>query len=365
MAEGREERVVSRGQFLVNLLYYTAWAALLVGALWVAVRWLMPFVLAFITAALLQRPLRWLAARTRVSRGFLSGLLVVLLVAAVAAAAGGVGWWLWRSAVTLAGDEEWVGDVVARLTAAWETLGAWGERFLSRLSPSTQAALRAVLESLPTADGLFGEWLQNAAGGVARFAVQSLPSLAFSFFIWVLATVFLAGDLPRVVGFLYKLIPARFHGAVGELRVLCGGTVAKMARAYLLLMGITFSELCIGLWALRVDGALWLSALIALVDILPVLGVGTVLLPWAAVAALTGDVRFGAWLAVLYLVITVVRNLAEPRLISRRVGLPPAVTLLSLYVGLRAAGAVGLLVAPLAVTVAAEVWRKKQTDNAV
>ena len=72
---------------MVNLLYYAAWTALAIGALWVALRWLMPFVLAFVTAALLQRPLRWLAARTRVSRGFLSGLLVVLLVAAVAAAA--------------------------------------------------------------------------------------------------------------------------------------------------------------------------------------------------------------------------------------------------------------------------------------
>lgn len=359
MTDGRGRRVAVRGQFLVNLLYYAAWTALAIGALWVALRWLMPFVLAFVTAALLQRPLRWLAARTRVSRGFLSGLLVVLLVAAVAAAAGGIGWWLWRSAVTLVGDEEWVAAIAARLTAAWDTLGAWGERFLRRLSPDTQAALRAVLENLPTADGLFGEWLRNAAGGAARFAVQSLPSLAFSFFIWVLATAFLAGDLPRVIDFLYRWIPARFRGTVRELRTLCGGTVAKMAKAYLLLMGLTFAELCVGLWALRVSGALWLAALIALVDILPILGVGTVLLPWAAVSALTGDVRFAVWLVVLYLVITVVRNLAEPRLISRRVGLPPAVTLLSLYVGGRAAGAAGLLLAPFAVTLAAE-WLKSR-----
>lgn len=357
MAEGLENRVISRGQFLVNLLYYAAWTALLLGALWVALRWLMPFVLAFVTAALLQRPLRWLAARTHVSRGFLSGLLVVLLVAAVAAAVGGVGWWLWRSVVTLVGDEAWVADVAARLTAAWDRLGVWGEQFLSRLSPATQDALRAVIKNLPTADGLFGEWLQRAAGGVARFAVQSLPSLAFSFFIWVLATVFLTGDLPRVVHVLQQRIPTRFRGAANELRALCSGTMAKMAKAYLLLMGLTFLELCVGLWALRVRGALWLAALIALVDVLPVLGVGTVLLPWAGVAALTGDVRFAVWLVLLYLVITVVRNVAEPRLISRRVGLPPAVTLLSLYVGLQAAGAAGLLVAPFAVTVAAQWWR--------
>ena len=80
-----------RGQFLINLLYYAAWTLLLGGALWIAVRWLMPFVLAFGTAALLQRPLRWLVARTGVSRGLWSGVLTLVLVAAVAAAVGGVG----------------------------------------------------------------------------------------------------------------------------------------------------------------------------------------------------------------------------------------------------------------------------------
>ncbi|MBE6758138.1 MAG: AI-2E family transporter [Ruminococcaceae bacterium] len=364
MPKEMEKRSQSRGQFLVNLLYYAAWAALAVGAVWVAIRWLMPFVLALVTAALLQRPLRWLAVRTRVSRGFLSGLLVVLLVAAVAAAVGGIGWWLWRNAVTLVSDEGWVNRLTARFAAAWDTLRAWGERFLQRFSPATQAALRAVAAGLPAADGLFGEWLRRAAGGAARFATQSLPSLVFSFFIWALATVFLAGDFPRVLTFLRERIPPRFRGTASELRVLCGGTLFEMAKAYLLLMGVTFSELCIGLWLLRVRGALWLAALIALVDIFPVLGVGTVLLPWTAVAALTGDVRFSAWLLVLYLVVTLVRNLLEPRLISRRIGLPPALTLLSLYLGLRVAGVAGVLIAPVAVTLAAEIWRKKQRSVA-
>lgn len=360
----QKDQPKTRGQFLVNLLYYAAWIVLAVGVLWLTVRWLMPFVLAAATAALLQRPLQWLAARTRVPRGFLSGLLAMALVAAVVAAAGGIGWWLWRSAVTLMGNETWVNAIADRLTAAWDILRGWGERFLCRFSPATQAALRAVVANLPSADGLFGEWLQNAAGGAARFAVQSLPSLVVSFLMWALATVFLAGDLPRMLAFLRRHIPPRFRRTASEVRALCGGTAMKMAKAYLLLMAVTFSELCVGLWLLRVEGALWLAGVIALVDVLPVLGVGTVLLPWAAVTALTGDLRFSVWLVVLYLVIALVRNFLEPRLISRRIGLPPAVTLLSLYVGLRAAGAVGLLIAPMAVTLAAEIWRKKQTDNA-
>ncbi len=348
---------------MVNAVYYVVWTALLVGAAWVTLRWLMPFVLAFATAALLQRPLRWMSQRTHVPRGFLSGLLVALLVSAVAAAVGGVGWWLWRNAVTWVGNEAWINGVADRLAAAWETLGNFGERVFARLSPATQAALQRVIEELPTTEGVLGEWLREGAGWLARFAVGSLPSLLFSFFVWVLATAFLTGDFPRVVTFLRRCVPVRWRGKVSELRGLCSGTAVKIAKAYLVLFGVTFLELCVGLWLLRVSGALWLALLTALVDVLPVLGVGAVLLPWAAVTALTGEWRMAAWLLVLYLAVLLVRNVLEPRLISHRVGLPPSATLFFAYVGLRVAGAVGLLVAPLAAAVVGEMWRRKKTGS--
>lgn len=99
-------------------------------------------------------------------------------------------------------------------------------------------------------------------------------------------------------------------------------------------MLITFGELALGLLLLRVDLALVLSALIALVDALPVLGTGTVLVPWALVSLLGGNWKLALGLAVLYGVIWLVRSLLEPRLIGSRVGLPPLAALLSLYVGL-------------------------------
>lgn len=358
-------RAQNRGQFLVTLLYYVAWALLIGGAVWVAVRWFTPFLLAFLTAALLQRPLRWLTARTGVSRGFLAGMLVVLLVAAVAAAVGGFGWWLWQRAVALFGDEERIRAFAARLTAAWETLAQWGEARLQQLPPAAEQALREALGGFSPADGLLGEWLLGAAGGVVRFAANSLPSLVFSFLVWMIASVFLTADYRRVTAALLQRLPPRAAAWGADLRTLCGGTVKQMARAYLCLMGVTFLELCAGLWLLRVKGAIPLAAVIALVDILPVLGVGTVLLPWAAVAALNGELRFAMWLAVLYLVITVVRNLLEPRLISRRVGLSPIVTLLCLYAGLRFGGFWGLLLLPFAVTVAIQLYQRRNKQSRV
>lgn len=353
------EQAKRRGQFLVNLLYLLTWLALTAGAVWLLGRWLLPFALAFATAAMLQRPIRWLTGKTRAPRGFLSGLLVVLLVLLVAGAAGLLGWWLWRTVVGFFGDEQAVAQLAAVITdtAAMlrDRLTAWS----ARLSPETQAALQAAFGSLFAGDGgLIGEWLSGAAGGILHFAAGRLPGLLFGFFIWLMASVFLTVDYRRVTAFIMRQIPPHRKALAADVRTLFGGTVVQMLRAYGALMLLTFGELLVGLWLLRVEGAPVLAALIAVVDILPVLGVGTVLLPWAAVAMLSGNLPFGVWLIVLYLVITLVRNVAEPHLVGERVGLPPLVTLLCLYVGWKAAGVAGILLAPPVVTVLAQLQKR-------
>ena len=122
---------------------------------------------------------------------------------------------------------------------------------------------------------------------------------------------------------------------------------------------LIFEELLalqLGLLLLRVDLALVLSALIALVDALPVLGTGTVLVPWALVSLLGGNWKLALGLAVLYGVIWLVRSLLEPRLIGSRVGLPPLAALLSLYVGFQAFGVAGMILAPLLAVLVRQLW---------
>lgn len=340
-----------RGQFLLNLVYLLTWVALAAGAVWLLWRWLLPFVLAFATAAALQRPVRWLTTKTAASRRFLSGFLVVGLVGLLAAAVGGVGWWLWRGAVNFLSDPLAVERLAQRLTGLWEGVQDTLTRLAARLSPETRQALEGAFGNLLAGDGgLLADWVSTAARGALHFVAGGLPGALFGFLIWVMAAGMLTVDYRRVVAFLERQLPPHRRQLAADIRTLCRETLGQMAKAYLLLMLLTFGELAVGLWLLRVPGALWLSALIALVDILPVLGVGTVLIPWAGVAFLNGDPTLGMWLLVLYAVITVVRNLLEPRLVAHRVGLPPVVALLCLYVGWQVAGVAGILLLPVAVT---------------
>ena len=144
----------------------------------------------------------------------------------------------------------------------------------------------------------------------------------------------------------------RLGRVAGGLREALGGWL----KAQGLLMLITFGELAAGFLLLRVELSLLLAGLVALVDALPVFGTGTVLLPWAVLALLGGDVRMSVGLLVLYSVISLVRSLLEPRLVGARVGLPPLAALVCMYVGFQALGVLGMLLAPLAAVLARQLW---------
>lgn len=123
--------------------------------------------------------------------------------------------------------------------------------------------------------------------------------------------------------------------------------MGKCAAAYVFIFLMTFAELAAGLLLLRIEGAFAIAFLIAVLDILPVLGTGTVLLPWAVIAFAGGNARMGIGVIGLYLIITVVRNIVEPKLVGKQMGLSPVVMLPCMIVGLHFFGILGLFGVPL------------------
>ena len=342
-------------RFLLYLLTAAAAVGLAVLALRGVLRFALPFVWALLTAAALQRPLAFITRKTKMKRGIWSFLLVLLLVSLLAALAATVLWQAGNLLLRVVSNTELIDGLqqtVARVTERLQYMlsewlppeGPLAGTLLSRLS---EAAMALLTDSFAAAAAWVGEW-----------AVGGLPSFLFDFLIWVLASVLLTVEYRRVLCAVKAHLPRKVCALLGLLRRHGLRAVAKLCRAYALLMLLTFAELLLGFWILRIPHAPVLAAVVALVDILPVVGVGTVLLPWSAFLLLTGQTFPAVGLLALYLVITVVRNLLEPRIVGKQVGLPPLATLLFMYVGLQAGGIAGLFLLPLAAVVAAQLYRE-------
>ena len=325
-------------RFLLRLLY----AALALAGLWLALRfllpWLLPFLLAFGLAALLEPAVRLLMERLHLPRRGAAALCTAALTAAVL---GGLALVVWRVGYELSLLLGRLPTLLAGLPTLADGLERWAYRFLIALPVQFQTLARDALEGLLEQSIALPNRFYDALAGAVTGLASALPAAALFLFTTVLATYFTSAGRPALLDGLRRRLPppwrTRLGRVAGGLREALGGWL----KAQGLLMLITFGEL---------------AGLVALVDALPVFGTGTVLLPWAVLALLGGDVRMSVGLLVLYSVISLVRSLLEPRLVGARVGLPPLAALVCMYVGFQALGVLGMLLAPLAAVLARQLW---------
>ena len=300
----------------------------------------LPFLIAWVIALVVHPAANAIAARTRLPRKLtvvillllFFALLAVLVTLGINRLAGELG----RLAERFAS-----GDQLSRLMADIESVG---ERlpFLD-----THTKLR---ESL---DGMINSMLREAASAVASavtaFAtglLRSMPSIMLFVVVTVISSFYFALDLDAVHGALISLLPHRVAEKLPAVKSRARRFVIKYLRVYLFLMFITFCELFAGFTILRVEYSFLLALVISVIDILPVLGVGTALVPWSIVELLGRDFRMGFGLLILWAVITVVRQIAEPHIVGETIGLHPLLTLVGMYIGFRVFGIVGMLLAP-------------------
>ncbi len=187
----------------------------------------------------------------------------------------------------------------------------------------------------------------SGLAGVAADLLRRLPGVLLFLLVSVIACFYFAVEYESVVRLLPRLLPARVAEHLPEWKARVAAVSKRCLRAYFLLFLLTLSELMLGFFLLRVEYPFLLALLTAALDILPVLGVGTVLLPWALFYLFTGEIWRGVGLLVLYTVITVVRQVAEPHFVGKSIGMHPLLLLIAFYVGIRLFGVAGILLGPL------------------
>lgn len=230
-----------------------------------------------------------------------------------------------------------------------------------RRAMSSLSSLRERLPSYSIGDGRADElyellvgWVKGGVGALSeglteRIArlVGSLPRLALSLGVCVVALLYLTLDTRSAGAIAAELVPRPLRDKLSRVAERLGAAVSSYVKAYSILLLLTFAELLLGFVILRIRYAFLWAMLIAVLDALPLLGVGTVLLPWAAVALLCKNVRLGGGLLIMLCVMYCVRQLTEARIIGRFMGIHPLITLTGAFMLYSLFGFWGMLLSPL------------------
>jgi len=340
-------KLEKRRSFIINFLYFAIILGIIIPLTRYALGVIAPFLIALIVSFLLKPAVQFFCEKWRIPRG-ISGLVFVILFYAL------LGFLLIVIGVQLfAAAKSFFLTLPALYTgsiAPWmNRLFASVQEFAGKLDPDAAAAYNTLAASINSSLGSAVTAISKQVVSQVTSITLKTPGFLLKLLITVIATVFLTIDFPKIKAFVMRQLTPRVQDLLHNARVQLGRTLWSYTRSYALILAITFAELALGLTIIGIKNALGIAVLIALFDIPPVVGSGLVLLPWTIYALVTGDLVHGIGLAVLYVVVIVVRQIMEPKIVGDRVGLHPLVTLLCMVLGTYLFGGIGLLGLPIAV----------------
>lgn len=380
-------KVEKRRDFLINLLYLAA----ILGLAYVFFKYLFwmaaPFLLTFFFAMLLQRPLRWLDKKTeKKAHTFWSIALVVLSIMIIIIPLVfifiGIGNKISDFVSYLMGQlddiptflatlEKEILDLLKHLPSGlYKTLSNTVTESFTKLIQGGESATSAIdVDTIKSG-------LSTGISGMYS-VVKNIPSVLIGIVIGLVAWIFFTKDYDKIVRFIQRQMPKDKKNTLVEFKQVFYKTILTMFRAYGLIMCITFGELLLGFSILSMLGIMkngyfaLIAAGIAIFDILPVAGSGGILMPWAIVCLVTGNYKQTIGLIIIYVVITVIRQYIEPKIVGTSLGVNPIVTLMGLYFGLKLFGFIGMFVVPITImTLKAlndngriSIWKTSENDR--
>ncbi len=345
-----------------RILVITFYAVLTIALGFIFVKYLLKLILPFLVAwavSLIIRPMsETLHKRTKIPKKLISIILVFLVLVLI-----GLVLFLiidkliyeFRGIVLFISNnaDRWVDSLLEITSKAMEKVP-----FLQ--SFGSEEELRTIFSGL--AQKMMTRFTDNVPN-MLKGVLTILPNLLFVSLVLIMASYYFCADYDEIIAFIKSIVPKRMRNNIKNIKKKLRLVGMNVIKGYLLTMALTFLQLYIGFLILKTEYAFAIALITALVDILPVIGVGTVLIPWAAVKLIAGSYYQGFGLLIIFAVVSIVREIFEPRIIGKSIGLHPLATLFSMYLGLELCGFIGLISFPVLVIIIKTIFVRESVGE--
>lgn len=327
--------------FIIHVVYI----ALIFGLGYIAIKYLlpmlMPFVIGLFIAVAFRKLIDFIEAKLHIKRSFVSIFILIIFYGILVLLISLIGVKIFTFLKDLFGmlPNLYVETIEPAISKAGENL----VKQFPQVKPYIQDLSDTLFSFVKDASSSVIGMITGIAGGLPTLLIKLIFTIVSSFFFTI--------DYYRITNFVVR----QFSGARREMFLKLKdngiGTLGKFIRAYATIISITFIELSLGLWIIGIPNPALYGALIAIIDVMPILGTGLILLPWSGIALILGNTKMGIGMLILYIVITAVRQTIEPKIVGQQIGLHPILTLLLMFVGAQLMGVLGLLILPVIATI--------------
>jgi sporulation integral membrane protein YtvI len=348
---------------VIDLAYWTRvfknilYVVLLLLGLYIALKlslFYMPFLVAFIISLMIEPAIKFIMAKTKLTRRT-SSIIIFIVVSSIIL--GSLTWIL----ITLFSESS---SLLQGLNNYFDKAYIQLQNLMASFQFDKIHVSDEVLNVIQNSTGDLLEtasnWMRNLLTSLINL-VTSLPSIAICVGISVVALYFICVDKIYILDQVEHHLPKVWVRKIGRHLKDLIQTLGGYLKAEAMLVLVSFVISLIGLYILQFAGfkieyPLLMALFIGFVDALPILGSGTVMIPWAIICAINGDINLGIAVIVLLIVMSVARQILEPKLVSKNIGVHPIFTLIAMYTGFKVIGIMGLLIGPIVLIIVKNIF---------
>ena len=322
----------------------------------------LPFILGYVFSMLVNPLADKLQRRLKLPRGVSAVLVLVLTLGIIGGIVTGI---IWKIIDEIRNLYIQFPAIYESWKISFESLSVkWSDIYVSlpeNLQNIINNLVRAVQDK---ASGLVNRYSSTMMTHAGNFA-KMLQNIVISFIVFILSSFFMVSDARKVRNAVSKVIGKNIVERLHEIKVQLQKYLGGYVKAQCIIMLIATVIIFIGLTILGVEYALLIAVVTALIDALPFFGSGAVLLPWSLISFINSDIKTGIGLLIIYLVIMFTRQMIEPKIVSKNIGMNPILTLMAMYVGYRTFSLGGMIVGPLLLMTVISLYNAHVFDGAI
>ena len=317
----------------------------------------MPFLIAFIIYLLIEPLIKFFMKKMKLNRK-LSSIIIFLIIFSIII--GGVVWGI----VSLVSEAT---NLLEMLNLYINKAYTQIQENISKINIEKLSISKDILELFKNSSQeilvKISNWMTNF---LTKFinVITSIPTISIYIAITIMSLYFMCTDKIYMLDFLEHHMPQKWVQKIGKHIREITSSLGGYLKAEAILIIISFIISLIGLYVFKIFGMnikypLLIALGIGFVDALPILGSGAVMVPWAVISALNGDIKLGISIVVLWIIMSIVRQFLEPKIVSGKIGIHPIFTLIAMYTGFKLIGVMGMLVGPIVLIILKSIFAKE------
>lgn len=314
----------------------------------------LPFIIAFIISLIIEPVIRYFMKKTNLTRK-MSSIIIFLIAFSII-----LGITTWGIISLVSESTNLLQTINLYIDKAYTQIQEMiGKINITKISVSNNI-FNLVQETSTEILFKISAWLTEFLTKLINI-ITSIPTIAIYIVITVLSLYFICTDRIYILDFMEHHMPSKWIQKLATHIKEISKNLGGYLKAEIILILVSFIISVIGLYILKFIGMnvkypLLIAIAIGFVDALPILGSGTVMVPWAIASALNGDLKLGIAITIIWIIMSVIRQFLEPKIVSGKIGIHPIFTLIAMYTGFKIIGVIGMLVGPIVLIILKSIF---------